>query len=182
MTRNWVSARIGVARLPAGSHHGPMAGFALQPVDETFFETAPTVYVGTVDVARPAAEVWAELVADGALSFCRSLRGARWTSPRPFGVGTTRTMPAMFGTLMVHETFFRWEEGRRKSFYAHRTNLPVFRRLAEDYLVEEVSPTACRFTWTIATDPYPATRPLAYLNKRTTDGLFRDMRRHFAGS
>jgi hypothetical protein len=94
-------------------------------------------------------------------------------------VGTTRTMPALYGTFMVHETYFRWEEGRRHSFYAHRTNLPLFRRLAEDYLLEEVSPTACRFTWTIATDPHPAARPLSFVNERITQGLFRDMRRHF---
>ena len=156
-----------------------MSGFALQAVDEAFFDTAPTVFVGTFDIAKPAPEVWSELVADGALSFCRSLRGARWTSPRPFGVGTTRTMPALFGILIVDETYFRWEEGRRHSFYAHRTNLPMFRRLAEDYLVEEVSANACRFTWTVASDPYPTSRPLAFVNKRMVQGLFRDVQRHF---
>lgn len=156
-----------------------MARFALQAVDETFFDTAPTVFVGTVDIAKPAPEVWSELVADGALGFCRSLRGARWTSPRPFGVGTTRTMPASYGLLIVHEVYFRWEEGQRHSFYAVRTNLPMFRRLAEDYLVEAVGPTSCRFTWTIATDPYPATRLLSSVNQRIVEGIFEDMRRHW---
>jgi len=56
-------------------------------------------------------------VADGALSFCRALHGARWTSPRPFGIGTTRTMVTALG-LGVQTTFFRWEEGRRYSFSA----------------------------------------------------------------
>lgn len=159
-----------------------MAGFALQAVDETFFDTAPEVFVGAINIANPASDVWSELVADKAMSFCRSLRGARWTSAHPFGVGTTRTMPALYGILMVDETYFRWEEGRRKSFYAHRTNMPLFRRLAEDYLLEEVGPTACRFTWTLATDPYPSARPLAYVNKRIAQGLFRDMRRHFGAN
>jgi hypothetical protein len=49
-----------------------------------------------------------------AVSFCRSLRGARWTSSRPFGVGATRSMPALFGALVVDERYFRWEEGRRQ--------------------------------------------------------------------
>jgi hypothetical protein len=156
-----------------------VSGFALQAVDETFFDTAPTVFVGTIDIAKPAPEVWSELVADGALSFCRSLRGARWTSPRPFGVGTTRTMPALFGALIVDEIYFRWEEERRQSFYALRTNLPLFRRLAEDYRLDEVGPTACRFTWTLAAEPHPAARPLSYVNTRIVHGLFRDMQRHF---
>jgi hypothetical protein len=126
-----------------------------------------------------ASEVWAELVADGALSFCRSLRGARWTSPRPFGVGTTRTMPALFGALVIEERYFRWEEGRRKSFCVERASLPMFRRFAEDYLVAETSPTTCRFTWTIALDPYPAMRPGDPVNALIVRGLFKDTRRHF---
>ncbi|HUS23229.1 MAG TPA: SRPBCC family protein [Aeromicrobium sp.] len=157
-----------------------MPAFALQPVDETFFESAREVQVGTFDIAKPASEVWAELVADGALSFCRSLRGARWTSPRPFGVGTTRTMPALYGLLVVDEVFFRWEEGRRKSFYVERANLPMFTSLAEDYLVEEVSPSQSRFTWTLAMEPTALGRLGSPLNARVVDGIIQDMRRHFS--
>jgi len=155
--------------------------FALRPVDETFFESAPDVYVETFDIAKPASEVWAELVADGALSFCRSLRGARWTSPRPFGVGTTRTMPALYGLLIIDEIYFRWEEGRRHSFYVDRANLPMFKSLAEDYLVEDAGSDACRFTWTIAAEPSALGTLGAPLNARIVEGLFRDTRRHFAG-
>jgi hypothetical protein len=105
--------------------------FKLEPVDAGFFEDAPWPFVDTFDIGLPASDVWAEFVADRALSFCRSLRGARWTSARPFGVGTTRTMPSLFGAR-VDETYFRWEEGRRQSFYVDRANLPLFRPFAED--------------------------------------------------
>jgi hypothetical protein len=77
--------------------------FKLAPVDAGFFEDAPWRFVDTFDIGLPASDVWAELVADGALSFCRSLRGARWTSARPFGVGTTRTMP--LNALIVRGLF-----------------------------------------------------------------------------
>jgi hypothetical protein len=123
--------------------------FKLQPVDETFFADAPKRFVGTFEIGRPASEVWAELVVDGALSFCRSLRGAKWTSPRPFGVGTTRTMPALFGALVVDERYFVWEEGRRQAFCVERASLPLFRRFAEDYLVEGTAPTTSRCAWAI---------------------------------
>jgi hypothetical protein len=156
--------------------------FKLQPVDETFFETAPKRFVDTFEIGRPASEVWAELVADRALSFCRSLRGARWTSPRPYGVGTTRTMPSLFGALVVEERCFRWEEGRRQSFFVERASLPLFRRFAEDYLVEETSPITSRFTWTIALDPHPAARPGDPVNTLIIKGLFKDTRRHFGAS
>jgi hypothetical protein len=154
--------------------------FKLQPVDETFFDTAPVRLADSFEIDRPAGDVWAELVAPGALSFCRSLRGAKWTSPRPFGVGTTRTMPALYGALVVDERYFRWEEGRRQSFLVERASLPLFRRFAEDYLVEETSPTSSRFTWTIALDPYPLARPGNPLNRAIVNGLFKDTRRHFA--
>ena len=157
-----------------------MPRFKLQPVDETFFDSAPKRFAETFEINKPAAEVWDELVEDGALSFCRSLKGAKWTSPRPFGVGTTRTMPALYGALVVEERYFLWEEGRRQSFYAERTSLPMFRRFAEDYVVEETSPTTCRFTWVIALDPYPAARPGDPLNAFLVKGLFKDTKRHFA--
>lgn len=156
-----------------------MPRFKLQPVDESFFDTAPRRFAEAFEIVRPASDVWTELVADGALSFCRSLRGARWTSPRPFGVGTTRTMPSLFGALLVEETYFRWEEGRRQSFYVHHASLPLFRRFAEDYLVEGTSPTTSRFTWTIALDPHPLARLGEPVNTLIVNGLFKDTRRHF---
>ncbi len=153
--------------------------FAMQPCDQTFFDAAPKRYVDTMDIPLPAQQVWAELTADGALGFCRMLTGATWTSARPFGVGTTRTMGVIFGALVIHERFFRWEEGRRKSFYVYEASLPLFRRLAEDYLVEETSSTSCRFTWTIAAEPSPAGRPGAPVNALLMRSFFRDTRRHF---
>lgn len=157
-----------------------MAPFKLQPAGERFFQTAPVRFVQAFEIARPANEVWAEMVADGALSFCRSLRGARWTSPRPYGVGTTRTMPALFGALVLKETYFRWDEGRRHSFFVDRASLPMFRRFAEDYLVEDTSPTTSRFTWTIAAEPNLIGHLGKPLNTAIVRGMFKDTRRHFA--
>lgn len=154
--------------------------FKLRPIEANFFESAPQVFVDTFDIAKPASDVWSELTADGALSFCKSLRGARWTSPRPFGVGTTRTMPALYGLLVIDERYFRWEEGRRQSFYVERANLPMFTSLAEDYLLEPAGPNACRFTWTIAADPTVIGRLGSPLNKSIVEGIFRDTRRHFS--
>ncbi|MFL6090929.1 MAG: SRPBCC family protein [Aeromicrobium sp.] len=154
--------------------------FNLRPIDETFFTSAPQVFTEAFDIANPAPEVWSELTADAALSFCRSLRGARWTSPRPFGVGTTRTMPALYGLLVIDERYFRWEEGRRQSFYVERANLPMFKSLAEDYLLEPTGPDTCRFTWTIAADPTVIGKLGSPLNKSIVEGIFRDTRRHFS--
>ena len=141
-----------------------------------------TTFAETFAIPRPAEDVWAELTADNALAYARVLGGGRWTSPRPFGVGTTRTMPVAFGALRVDETFFRWEEGRRKSFYVNHANAPLFRAFAEDYLVEPDGPGRCRFTWTIAVEPNAAGRLGAPLNALLVKSLFADTRRHFGAT
>jgi len=153
--------------------------FSAQPVDASFFDTAPTRLSETFEVGRPAAEVWAELTSDSPLTWCRIIDGITWTSPRPFGVGTTRTVKALRGASNFREHFFRWEEGQRKSFYVLEASAPLFRRFAEDYLVEPVSETSCRFTWTIAFEPKPAARIGNAANKRILGTLLTDTRRHY---
>ena len=156
--------------------------FALQPCDEQFLDTARARYVDTMEIPVPADQVWADLVSDETLGWCRVVSRVKWTSPRPFGVGTTRTLRLRGGLLSVDERYFRWEEGRRKSFCVVGASLPLFRRFAEDYLVEEVSPTSSRLTWTIAAEPSMAGRPGAPVNALLTRSLFRDTRRHFGAT
>ena len=153
--------------------------FKLKPADENFFSSAPQRLADTMEIARPAGDVWADLTSDGALSWCRLIGAVRWTSPRPFGEGTTRTVRTSPGMLELKEVYFRWEEGRRKSFYVAEANAPLFRTFAEDYLVEEVSPSSCRFTWTVALEVPPAARPGNPINQLIVRSLFRDTRRHF---
>lgn len=153
--------------------------FPTQPVEEWFFETAPMRLAEVFEISRPAAQVWDELTAENTLSWCKLLRSVTWTSPRPFGVGTTRTARTIANATVLNEHYFRWEEGRRQSFYVLESNLPLFRRLAEDYLVEPTSETACRFTWTIAIEPYAVTRPANPVNRLVLSTLFRDTRRHY---
>jgi hypothetical protein len=156
--------------------------FKTQPVDEGFFESAPLRLRDSFEIARPVQQVWADLTADDALSWCRVIRSIEWTSARPFAVGTTRTVSSLGGLQVFGERFFRWEEGRRQSFYVYEASTPLFRRFAEDYLVAPVSDVACRFTWTIAVEPRAGARPAAPVNRALLGTLFRDTRRHYAAA
>jgi hypothetical protein len=156
--------------------------FEAKPVDASFFETAPVRMQESFDAALPAERVWAELTSDAPLAWCRILHGITWTSPRPFGVGTTRTVRTRGSLSVFDEYFFRWQEGRQKSFYVVRSRLPGFRSFAEDYLVEPISEQACRFTWSIAYDPLPAARLGTGANRLVLGTLFSDTRRHYLGS
>jgi Polyketide cyclase / dehydrase and lipid transport len=153
--------------------------FSCQPVEETFFETAPMRLRGKFEVPFPAATVWAELTSDDALSWCRILQDVTWTSPRPFGVGTTRSVKALWGANLLKEHYFRWEEGRRHSFYVLESSAPLFHSLAEDYFVEPTSEASCRFTWTIAAQPKALARPGAPVNRALLKTLFTDTAKHY---
>lgn len=157
----------------------PRPWFNAEPVDETFFDAAPVRLADTFAISRPAAEVWEELTADNPLSWCRILDRVEWTSPRPFGVGTTRTVRSLGGANVLRERYFIWEEGRRQAFYAVQASAPMFRRFAEDYLVESVSDGACRFTWTIAFEPKPVARLSGPVNRLLLSTLFKDTRKHY---
>jgi Polyketide cyclase / dehydrase and lipid transport len=150
-----------------------------EPVDETFFDTAPFRMSDTFEIARPASQVWAELTGPDTLGWCRIVKDVTWNSPPPFGVGSTRTVRVLGGVGVMGERYFRWDEGRRKSFYAAEMTLPLFRRFAEDYLLEPTSDTSARLTWTIATEPRPAARPGNPVNRLLFGSLFRDTRKHF---
>jgi uncharacterized protein YndB with AHSA1/START domain len=153
--------------------------FTTLPVDETFFDSAPVILRGIFDIGRPAERVWADLTADDTLSWCRILNKIEWTSPKPYGVGTTRTAVSLQGASVFHERYFRWEEGRRASFYVEETSAPLFKRFAEDYLVEPISETGCRFTWTVALQPSALGKPGMAINRRLLGTLFTDTRKHY---
>jgi hypothetical protein len=153
---------------------------ALQPVDASFLDTAPTRFAQTWAVDRPASEVWAELVGDRPLAWCRGL-AVTWTSPRPFGVGTTR-QAAVLGALKVQEHFFIWEEGHRYTFYVTSANVPLFTSLAEDYIVEPTGPGSCAFTWKIGIAPSALGKPGGPVNSALFKSFFKDTTKHFAGT
>lgn len=149
----------------------------MSPVDETFFENAPVRFARTWEVDAPAEALWREM-SDRPLHWCRALR-IRWTSPRPFSVGTTRHV-GVLGLLQADEHFFLWEEGRRSAFYFTRANLPAFRRFAEYYEYEATGESTCRFTWKLAAEPTILGRLGGPGNALLVKSLFRDTDRFLA--
>jgi len=155
--------------------------FELSPADASFLDSAPMRFVFPMRLAARADEVWQGLTGDATLGWVHGL-SVRWTSPRPYGVGSTRIAAGGFGAVRLYETFFRWEEGRRYSFYAHAANLPVYRRFVEDYLVEPAADGGCTFTWTFAAQPRGARGVAAVLGaaqRPVFAAMARDTRRHF---
>jgi hypothetical protein len=153
----------------------------LKPVDERFFELAPARYSHCWSIRRPTSEVWDELVSDRPMHWCRG-QTINWTSPRPFSVGTTREAKVLGSALKLRELFFLWEEGRRYAFYMTEANVPLFRSIAEDYIVEPDGPNRCTFRWTVALAPTAIGKPGGAVYGFLFNRFFKDTTRYFAAA
>ncbi|RDH78865.1 SRPBCC family protein [Mycolicibacterium moriokaense] len=129
--------------------------YSLESADADFFASAPHVFTYQKRFAAPPAKVWEQLTSDDSIAaWGPAVKDVTWTSPRPFGVGTTREVLAPGGAIM-RERFFRWEEGKRHSFASYESTLPLFTRFAEDYVVEADGADTL-FTWVVAMEPKSA--------------------------
>ncbi|MDA2893108.1 SRPBCC family protein [Mycolicibacterium sp. BiH015] len=128
--------------------------FTLKPADAGFFTSAPHVFRYVKHFDATPAQVWESLQSDESLAAWGNTVGSlTWTSPRPFGAGTTREVGT--GPVLVREQFFEWTEGCGYAFFATEANVPLFRRFAEDYRIEPEG-TGTRFTWLVAIEPVGA--------------------------
>jgi Polyketide cyclase / dehydrase and lipid transport len=129
--------------------------YPLEPADDDFLASAPHIFRYQKRFAAPPEKVWESLTSDDSLTAWSSMiKELTWTSPRPFGVGTTReVLPP--GGPRVRERYFRWDEGHSHAFYVYESSLPLFRRFAEDYIVEPDGAETV-FTWIMAFEPKAA--------------------------
>ena len=113
----------------------------LKPVSDEYLAGA-TVRASHV-FKVPAAAVWAALLDGDAWTHWLPITKVTWTSPQPFGVGTTRTVE--IGKQVIEETFFAWDEGQRMAFRFERSTLPVSAAV-EDYRVVPAA-GGCELQW-----------------------------------
>jgi hypothetical protein len=161
-----------------------MGWHALKPADASVFVDAPIVYRFPARLPVPPERVWESLASDRSLwDWNLGVKRLTWTSPRPFGVGTTREVVLPLGAMTVREEFFRWDEGKGYSFYVAETDRPVVEQFAEDYVIEPDGDGSL-FTWTIALEPKRALLPLMRaagpLNRAAFGQVPRAAKRYFA--
>ena len=155
----------------------------LEPADAGIF-TSTYALRYPIRLGVPPARVWESLASDRSVAdWGLGVRRLTWTSPRPFGVGTTREVVLPLGAMSLREHFFRWDEGAGYSFYAAEADRPGLRRFAENYVVE-ADGAGTLLTWTIAIEPQPrlapALRVLRPVNRMSFAQFGRGARKYFA--
>ncbi|MFD9548449.1 SRPBCC family protein [Nocardia salmonicida] len=144
--------------------------FALTESDDEFLASASNRFVHVLDIPAPPSEVWAALIADDALvSWSGLVTGMRWTTPRPFGVGSRRVV-TLGRVAALTERFYRWDDQRRMTFTVDFASIPGLRRFAEDIELASTA-TGTRLTWTFAVEGKPALQLLLRSTSTVTERI-----------
>lgn len=117
-----------------------------------FFDEAPARFVAEVDVAATPEDVFDAFEdAESWPQWALPIKKVEWTSPRPFGIGTTRTVTMIGG--VGKEVFIAWERGKRMAFRFTETSMPNTAAFAEDYQVTDLGTGRTRVRWIMAMEP-----------------------------
>jgi hypothetical protein len=125
---------------------------ACEPSDSTLFDTARIRYQFSRDLPV-SPDVLFDIFEDPESwpKWATGIGSVEWTSPKPYQVGTTRTV-RFWGGAEVYEEFIAWKRGKEMSFVFYGTSELIWTRFGEHYSVEPRE-GGCRLTWTVAYDP-----------------------------
>lgn len=128
-------------------------------------------------VPAPPPVVFALLVDTGELTlWFPRLRGARWLTAAPHGVGSLRRRD--LGAVGLVDHVAAWSPDRRLTTWVARATLPLGRHLLEDLRLEEADGET-QLSWTVSLGPRrplrPAARLLAAALRREQDRALRNL-------
>lgn len=106
------------------------------------------------------------------------IQKVEWTSPKPFGVGTTRTV-SMMGGMEGYEEFIAWEPGKRMAFTFVGSNKDATEKFLEDYRVTDLGDGSCRVEWYMAMDTKGFSRHMMWMTRPVMRMANRHMFRQF---
>lgn len=156
-----------------------MRRYACDQVSDGWIDTAPVRLVNTVHVQAAPERIWAALEDAAAWPrWANVITRVEWTSPAPFGVGTTRTV-TMRGGMVGYEEFIAWEPPARMGFRFNEASMDGVRAFAERYTLESQPDGGTRVTWVMAMQPKGVSKPIVALTRVPMRLLFGRMLRRF---
>lgn len=129
-----------------------MADFKpLKAIDEHFFKTANLIASATMEAHCPPERLMETLAGDVVWTqWAPALKKVEWTSPKPYGQGSKRTVHLQGGQA-VKENFFIWKPNEQVAFYVEEATLPGIESFAENYEITVLNNgQTTRLVWTVA--------------------------------
>ncbi len=153
--------------------------FGCTPVGLDFLEQSPNVFLSE-EVVRATPEQIFDVFEDANAwtVWAMPIQKVEWTSPQPYGIGTTRSVH-MMGGLIGYEEFVAWERGKRMAFTFVGASKPATEKFLEDYRVTDLGDGRCRVQWYMALEVKGFSRHLSFLTRPIMRALNRRMFRKF---
>jgi hypothetical protein len=128
--------------------------FEMQKVGLDYFENAPYLFRSTVVIRCTPQQLFASFEdADAWPAWAMPITHVEWTSPKPFGVGTTRSV-SMLGNLIGHEEFLLWKPFTEMAFRFNQVNRDkALASFGEHYQVTDLGGGQVRLVWTVGMEP-----------------------------
>lgn len=125
-----------------------------RPFGIEWFAKAPVRFDNTVELPISKARLFEVFEdPDSWARWATGIGSVEWTSPKPYGPGTTRTV-TFWGGVKVYEDFFVYDpEAGEMAFCFYGTTEPIWTRFGEHYRVTALGPDRCRLEWTVGYDP-----------------------------
>ena len=143
-----------------------------QKVDIDWLERAQARFSNEVDVALSPDELFGVLArADTWPRWAKVITHVEYTSPEPFGVGTTRVV-TMRGGMVGDEEFLAWETGRQMAFRFNTSATKGLRAFLENYRLEPIA-GGTRLTWELGMETAGPSKLFAPISTPVTNAMFR---------
>ncbi len=132
--------------------------FECKKVGMEFFDEAPYTFVAEEIITASPEKIFSVFEdPDSWTVWAAPIQNVEWTSPKPFALGTTRTV-TMTGGLAGYEEFIAWEPGKRMAFRFNGCNKDTLEAFAEDYQVTDLGDGRCKVVWVMGMAPKGAAK------------------------
>ena len=139
--------------------------FECTPVGLEFLEQTKNVFKAE-EIVKASPEVIFEVFEDPRAwsVWAYPIQNVEWTSPKPFGVGTTRSVH-MMGDMVGYEEFVAWEPGKRMAFTFVGCSKDATDKFLEDYRVTDLGDGSCRVEWYMAMETRGFSRHMMWMTR-----------------
>ena len=139
--------------------------FECTPVGVEFLEQSKNVFVAE-EIIKATPEQIFDVFEDPVswTVWAMPIQKVEWTSPKPFGIGTTRTV-YMMGGMDGYEEFVEWERGKRMAFTFIGCSKDATEKFIEDYRVTDLGDGTCKVQWYMGMEPRGFSKHMMWMTR-----------------